>query len=124
MSGESWQTYRLAASAPAGASGVMSLPIRQDARARGVRLWLPAGSQGMLQLVPYRAWRSERTNLVQFAPGGLQYLSGDDIDQDFSCDVRMEAGSSVCVAWTNTDRTNAHLWALDCTLHTVPGGGD
>ena len=100
----------------------MRLPIKRDAHARSVRLWLPPGSQGTLQLVPYRSWRGERAPLVQFAPGGLQYLAGDRLDQEFQCDVRCEQGSELAVAWNNTDTVNPHLWAIDITLHSVTGG--
>ena len=105
------------AGGPAGPVYMVSRP----GRIRQVELTLPPGSAGTLHIVPYVVGRAgARTSALQFAAGGVQYLSGDDVIIRLDADFPVEIGDKVQGWYDNQDPSNPHWFGLGCTV--VPEG--
>ena len=115
---------RLAMVAAAGAStdaggAAITYDVAFAARVKHVRITLPPGSAGTLQLRVEVLWQDNWQSVVAWAKGGHQFISGDDVILSFDCDWPSPQGSNLRVWYNNTDAVNAHEFFADVILQGV-----
>lgn len=76
--------------------------IEINARAKRMLIYIPAGSEGSLQIRPYfKTDKGTPRDFVKFV-GSKKFYSGDDVVFDIPLDVPIKAYSEIIVEATNT----------------------
>ena len=118
------EAFRLAFQVPAAGSGELTERVRGDCTLERLSVRIYIGAQLDLKLTPMiqrAAAGGIREPLIKYAPGGKQYIDGDDDTFVWSVSVPMQVDDEIVIGYVNDDVANAYDFACDFEVDYLAG---
>ena len=118
------EAFRLALQVAASGSGEISERVRGDCTLEKVSMRIYIGAQLDLRLTPMIERASAggiREPIIKYAPGGKQYIDGDDDGFVWSMSVPLQVDDNIVIGYVNNDVANAYDFAVDFEVDYLGG---